>query len=344
MRTLIASALLLALLLPGFSQTAVNVGIGLPKDPREILAAAAPFYDFSSPELKPWHLKARYQLYDQKGNPTDQGVWEYWWVSPKVHRSSWSRTGAERNEWSTSEGALYRKESGSPLRYFERGMENTLLFRLPGRGVLESGRMKLDLKMLPPNKPEVACVVTILQGLVDSASYYCFDPATLALREIYSDQLTKAFSQLVKTQGRYLARQVVVTEGKRKLFTASVDTVEALNPTAEMFSPPADATLKQKAPGPNEDGQGVTTGSLVKRTQPVYPVASKAAHQQGVVTLAAVIGTDGRIHDLEVLASPSPVLADSAMDAVKEWKYKPYLLNGEAVEVETIVNVTFSLK
>jgi TonB family protein len=350
MRTLVASTLFLALLSPGFSQTALNGGAGLPKNPREILAAAAPFYDFSSPELKPWHLKAHYQLYDLKGNPTDQGVWEYWWVSPKVHRSSWSRTGAEHTEWWTAEGALYRKDTGSPLRYFERTIREDFLSQLPRRADLESGRIGLDLRMLPPNKPQLACVITqwLVAGKLQTSSsgtesYYCFDLSIPALRETYSNQLTREFSQLVKIQGRYLARQVVVTAGKQRLFTASVDTVEALNPTEAMFSPTADATLKLKAPNPYEDSQVVTTGSQVKKIQPVYPSASKRAREQGVVTLAAVIGTDGKIHDLEVLASPSAKLAESAVDAVKKWEYKPYLLNGELVEVDTIVSVTFSL-
>jgi len=70
---------------------------------------------------------------------------------------------------------------------------------------------------------------------------------------------------------------------------------------------------------------------------------AKSMHQQGTVVLGAVIGTDGRIHDLEVLASPSPLLSDSAKDAVKRWVYKPYLLDGAAVEVETTVNVIYSL-
>lgn len=310
-------------------------------------AAAAPFYDFSSPELKPWHLKARYQLYDLQGNPMDQGVWEYWWESPKVHQSSWSRAGAGHTEWSTAEGALYRL--GSPLRYFEKEMERTLISPFPSRSALEPDWMRLDLKV-PADKPELACVGRTPQRVVHGkrqaageAIYYCLDPATLELRVEYDGQLTKEFSQLVKIQGRYLARQVVVTVGKQKLFTASIDTVEALNPTATMFSPPVDATLKQKPLNPHEGSQVVTTGFLIKKTKPVYPSASKRAKEQGVVTVVAVIGTDGKIHDLEVLASPSSKLAESAADAVSKWEYKPYLLNGEPVEVNTLVQVVYNL-
>jgi TonB family protein len=353
MRALIVSALSLAVLLPSFGQTAVNAGTGLPTDPHELLAAAAPFYDFSSPEMKPWYLKAIYQFYDLKGNPTEQGTWEYWWASSKVHRSSWTRTGAEHTEWSTAEGALYRKDSGNSLRYFERTIARTLLFPMPGRGFLDSGRIKLDLKMLPPGKPELACVLTTLPRFEDGklqdqssgmASYYCFDPVTRVLRMTYSNQWTTQFSRLVKLQGRYLARQVVVTEGKKNLFTVSVQAIDALNTDDAMFTPPADAILEQKAPRPRWDSQdAVATGSLIKKDPPVYPFESKILREQGVVMLGAVIGTDGRVRDLEVLASPSSRLAESAVECVKKWEYKPYLLNGQAVEVETIVNVIYLL-
>ena len=170
-------------------------------------------------------------------------------------------------------------------------MTETLLSPLPGLGGLDSGRMKFDLKMLPAEKPELECVLTTLQWLVDGklqapssvmASYYCFDPATLALRMTYSNQLTKQYSQLVTTQGHYLSRQVVVTEGKQKLFAASVETIEDLKTVDSTFSPPADATLDQGVRSPQGGREDdVTTGSLIKKTQPVYPVVSKMRHEQG---------------------------------------------------------------
>jgi len=70
---------------------------------------------------------------------------------------------------------------------------------------------------------------------------------------------------------------------------------------------------------------------------------AKMAHVHGDVILAAVITKEGRITDLEVLASPSSMLTEPALDAVKRWEYRPYLLNGQAVEVETIIDVNFRL-
>jgi protein TonB len=88
--------------------------------------------------------------------------------------------------------------------------------------------------------------------------------------------------------------------------------------------------------------QGVTQGLLLKKVTPQYPPLAKQARIQGVVVLSALIGKDGSIQNLHVV-SGHPMLTNSALEAVKEWKYRPYILNGEPVEVETTINVNFSL-
>jgi protein TonB len=88
--------------------------------------------------------------------------------------------------------------------------------------------------------------------------------------------------------------------------------------------------------------QGVTTGLLIHRVEPAYPTLAKAARVQGDVVLKAIIDKNGNIQDLQ-LASGHPMLVPSAIAAVKQWHYKPYLLNGQPVEVETTITVIFSL-
>jgi protein TonB len=88
--------------------------------------------------------------------------------------------------------------------------------------------------------------------------------------------------------------------------------------------------------------QGVSQGLLVHKVTPQYPPLAKQARIQGVVVLQALIGKDGTITGLHVV-SGHPMLTNAALEAVKEWKYKPYYLNGEPVEVETTINVNFSL-
>jgi protein TonB len=88
--------------------------------------------------------------------------------------------------------------------------------------------------------------------------------------------------------------------------------------------------------------QGVSAGLLVRKVNPNYPPLARQARIQGQVLLQAEISKDGSIQNLRLI-SGHPMLAPAAIEAVKQWKYKPYLLNGEPVEVETQVQVNFTL-
>ncbi|HTY84757.1 MAG TPA: TonB family protein [Silvibacterium sp.] len=87
---------------------------------------------------------------------------------------------------------------------------------------------------------------------------------------------------------------------------------------------------------------GVVSGLLLRKVNPVYPPLARQARIQGVVLLQAEISKEGNITNLQLI-SGHPMLAPAAIEAVKQWKYKPYLLNGEPVEVETQVQVNFTL-
>src|SRR5271157_3145151 len=88
--------------------------------------------------------------------------------------------------------------------------------------------------------------------------------------------------------------------------------------------------------------QGVSQGLLIHKVQPTYPPLARQARVQGTVVLQALIGKDGTIQNLHVV-SGHPMLTSSALEAVKQWRYKPYYLNNEPVEVETTINVVFTL-
>jgi periplasmic protein TonB len=88
--------------------------------------------------------------------------------------------------------------------------------------------------------------------------------------------------------------------------------------------------------------QGVTQGLLIRKVQPAYPPLARQARIQGSVLLQAEISKDGTIQNLRLI-SGHPMLAPAAIEAVKQWRYKPYILNGEPVEVETQITVNFTL-
>ena len=102
------------------------------------------------------------------------------------------------------------------------------------------------------------------------------------------------------------------------------------------------AGISGVVPSPMRVPAGVMERNLISKVVPVYPEIAKAAHVQGVVVLHAVISKTGDVENLSVI-SGSPMLTASAMDAVKQWKYDPYMLNGQPMDVETTIDVNFTL-
>jgi TonB family protein len=104
-----------------------------------------------------------------------------------------------------------------------------------------------------------------------------------------------------------------------------------------------DDSSASKPPKQLSVSAAVMAENLLTKVVPEYPPAAKKARIQGTVVLDAVIGKDGNVQNLRVLSGPNE-LQQSALDAVRQWTYKPYLLNGDPIEVKTTVNVVYSLK
>jgi protein TonB len=102
------------------------------------------------------------------------------------------------------------------------------------------------------------------------------------------------------------------------------------------------APPKPKPTGPIRVGGNVQAARIVNRVQPVYPPLARQTRISGTVRLHAIISKDGTIQQLEVI-SGHPLLQQAALDAVRQWRYQPTLLNGEPVEVDTTIDVIFSL-
>lgn len=117
-----------------------------------------------------------------------------------------------------------------------------------------------------------------------------------------------------------------------------------ISSTPDVAPPPPPPVKKAPPPTPKRIrvGGSVQRANLINQTRPVYPPLARQARIQGTVKLTAIISKDGTIQKLEVL-SGHPLLIPAALQAVKEWRYKPTLLNGEPVEVVTQVDVNFTL-
>jgi protein TonB len=96
------------------------------------------------------------------------------------------------------------------------------------------------------------------------------------------------------------------------------------------------------APSRIRVGGNVAQANLIHMVNPQYPAIAKTAHISGTILLHAIIGKDGTVQNLQYISGP-PLLMQSAMDAVKQWRYKPTLLNGDPVDVDTTISVVFTL-
>ncbi|MGC1462849.1 MAG: energy transducer TonB [Terracidiphilus sp.] len=310
---------------------------------------AAPFYDFNDALMKPWHLKATYQLYDQSGNPTEQGTCEYWWASPKVYRSTWTRPSATYSDWHTTDGNHSILATGESLKYFEKHLQQSMLSPIPYPFLRDSASMQLDYRERSRNGTKFPCIsmTRVNQGeanvtLPNLAPLYCFDQRLPVLRATIDDSvIVNEFNNIAKIQGKFLAREILAFVEQHKMFAVQVESVDSMGASDSALIPDARATLVKTERADMTHLGSVAAGPPAKTQLPVYPELAMRIHQNGKVILGGTIGVDGKVHDLDIIYGSSKSFADAALEAVSHWEYKPCLVNGEPIEVETTINVVF---
>jgi len=295
------------------------------------------------PAFKPWHLKMAVQLFDEKGNPTDQGTIEEWWNSPDADRRQYTTPTYTATEI-RKDGKLHRtKHAGTPPYYLELLREQAV-HPMPKASEVDGSTP--ELRKVPFGKVTLNCVMLSQpiknSGLLPMGLFptYCFDPDKDVLRASleFGLQLTVR-NGLGTFQGKTVALDVAVMSGKAKVATSHVDALEAVTAPDSEFALSDDL---EPGLGAVRIGSATAAGILLSHPQPIYPEPAKQNHISGIVVMRARIGTDGRIHALTVVSTPDANLAIASIAAVRNWTYKPYLLNGAPTEIETTINASFT--
>lgn len=355
---------LLALLAFALFPLAASAEKAPPFDAKALLTEAAPFYDFDQAGLHPWHLKATYQFFMPDGTPSSSGTFDYWWAGPHVDRSTWTRDGKTFSVWNTADKKRAILDNDLVRGYEEQRLKSLLLSPLPSAEELNSDKVQIESRAVGGDIAPIRCAMLgprmsetrhAPMGLFPT---YCFDPKLPVLLARYSFAAPVIeFEHIVKLQNRFLARQISIVSGTKKILSISVDGLYDIAATDSAFTPPPNAEIfdlptgtRPVVPSPEPKAQGnvpmpadITPGKLVTKVQPIYPEGSKQIRDSGLVVLQIVIGTDGWVHGLEVQSAPSTLLAASALAAVSQWRYQPYLFRGKPVEVKTTVKVIYSL-
>jgi len=304
-------------------------------DPAQLLALAAQLNGLDGPDVKPWHVKATYETFDNEGKSKTTGTYEEWWVSAKEYKRSYVFPGFSQTDYITEKGLL---RSGSPDWLEDAAMRIPLDLFWPMATSFQN--YALDSH----DQAHLRCV-TLRQLVKDDPVFvsvkpgmYCLDADKPALRvKISSDSVYQAlYNNLLLFQNHYVARNIQITRGNKPLLSIHVENIESLAAIQETdFIAPADAVRPQ--------GRRIApaySGVLLRQDPPIYPVAARALDVHGTVMIQATIRKDGRLRDLHVVSGP-PLLQQAALDAVDHWIYKPFLLNGQPTEIETQISVKF---
>jgi TonB family protein len=182
---------------------------------------------------------------------------------------------------------------------------------------------------------------------IADAKVSIFSPDTSAKQEAVTGADGK-FSFSGSTGGQYILR--VEKAGFASIFREFDVKADGKMDREFTMASEGGALVPDKSIGPSEDqpkrirvGGEVAQNNLIKKVQPVYPLAAKKAGTQGIVEIEATISKDGLPVDLRVTSSPSDELSESALEAVGQWQYRPTLLNGQPIEIVTTVVVNYTL-
>ncbi len=310
------------------------------------LTAARDATNLTDPSLKPWHMVASFELLDAQGAVTEHGTFEECWASPDRWKSVYTTPASTSTTIQDGEKSFRMKDAPiqpMALQLVETQLINPLAndYDLSRSQAIEQprtvGQITLNCTML-----ETARSTSDPPAPLFLYPTACFD--TRAVLRILSVG-GAAVLERTKTgtfQGKSVAIGVAVMEGPNPIARGSVTQLATFTPSDGDFSPASDLQQRPSSVAPYPKlGSGVVAGFKTGGEPPHYPAYAKEHHLSGSVVLQALIGPDGHVAALQPMSWPSPSLADAAMQAVRTWTYKPYLLNGVPTSVQTTITVNF---
>ena len=345
--------LLLLLFFPAltiFAQTSGNPQTGVvpsSANAATVLEAARNLNGLDGKDLKPWHLKAHFESFGEKGALVSHGTFEEWWIAPDRYKRSYISANFTQTEYRSPEGFFTTGANGLvpwPISLISDHVlaplpsANEITESLPEKRKQDFGGVRLECVML---SQKIAGAGEMPLGLFPT---YCFslDKPVLRLSNYYGG-VQSIFNRMGLFQQRYLGLDTTLKNGADDLLHLQVDQLTLLPDAAVLqdIQPPSGA-VKHSMERADLTADALA-GRKIAGLNPIYPLRAKQNRVSGKVEISALISTDGHIRNLRVVKAPDSDLALASIAAVQRWVYKPYLLNGEPVEVNTTIQVNFTL-
>ena len=294
--------------------------------------------------LKPWHLKATFQLFDEKGIAANYALDEIWaanlcqrieWTGPKYHQivfvsnqsifsmgNTASPPEAVREAWM---GIVHPAPQAELL-------DDSILALRP----YSMGGIDYDCVMIAHSKSLLG------SSQLGEIPTYCFEKSSRSLRVVsLNDSSWLTLNQIDVIESMEVANADTVVNGGVIVATGKTETLSALQPVDQsLLTPPTVA--RTDAPVTPYVVLGIKMGKLINHPNPSYPDTERAQHNTGTVTLLAEIAPTGEISRVEVEHTTSSAFADAAVAAIRQRRYTPATLNGKPVAIETTITVGFT--
>jgi TonB family protein len=312
------------------------------EDPSTRLHRVGGLYSLDEMHEKPWHLKMDVTVFTDQGQNPQPGTVEVW--SAGKNRRVVFDFGVAKLTRLNTDADYYRSTTDKEIPY--RAMElldremsagpshEDLQRDFAGMQTHAFGKLKLECIMLTPT----AQMKNAPLGLFPT---YCLEPGSDRLVLMYDvgDETT-----MIQQQGTFRGHtapiKLQIVENKVLVATAAVTQLSGYEPQPDDFVPAAD--MKKGGDIARMSG-AVIAGNRLTFVQPAYPDLAKLRHLSGTVVLRALIDREGHVRSLRPTNNADTDFILSAVAAVRQWTYKPYLLNGEPTEVDTTITVNFAL-
>ena len=303
---------------------------------------AAEMNSLDDPSLKPWHLKLDVQLFDESGRPSEEGTIEEWWTPEKDKRMYATPSYTATEIWDGK--TLYRTSGSANVPYLLDAVRRIVVHPFVPPEMID--KSDLELKTVAFGKTKLDCILlakteaAIFSTGAGMVQTYCFNKDGDQLRSSWLNPEIDLVLGTGSFQGKtvHVSSSVVVFD--KNAVSERVETLSGFTPDDATFA--HDSGFEDRTGGPVWLSPGEAAGLSLKKVVPKYPEKAKANHVAGTVLMEANIGKDGHIESLRLVGHSDASLSQAALDAVKDWVYKPYVVDGVAVEVQTRIKVTFS--
>jgi TonB family protein len=297
-----------------------------------------------STDIAPWHLKLIVKLFDRKGAVQEDGSIEEWYGGPALNLITFTTSGYTGSVLRNGDGT-FRTAGIGPSPMLLQVLLDQAVHPMPKDSEIDESQP--ELRKTDFGKVSLDCIMLSQPVKMDTQMplglflTYCFDPGKDSLRASYNfgSQLAVR-NTLGKFRGQVVSEDIMVSERGLKAASGHLEILNGAAIDAAIFT--RDENM-QAAGKPVLVSGGMMKGQLISEVQPLYPEAARHKHIQGSVMMRAVIGRDGRIHQLQLKSAPDPDLAIAALAAVRQWVYKSFLLNGEPADVDTTITVNVNM-